>query len=470
MSFKPSASIIVATYNRSRVLYYCILSVLKSNFSDFEIIVVGDNCTDDTEATVLGFADNRIRFVNLPVNSGGQSTPNNVGVDLARGDYILFLNHDDLYFHDHVAKSMAFMERERAEVGWSPVLRLEKSGLEAGPPDPEHDTILIDGASADGRFDPRNFIIASSWVVRRNICRSVGPWRTAETTRLSPSQEWLFRAYRQGRRLVFHRYVSVLCIHAGVRRHSYVIWRSPDHERAWSWVAAGSHARCALLECAALEQAGRMQVQQDELRRLGTQGLLPSLRRKIVNGLRRIGMHPVAVERFFAGQPKGDWISQIRRFTGEAPEAIQGETIFLGSSTAEPFLGRGWHPPEKTGRWTSSTWAEILFSITANDVEESVFELSGHPLIVPKKVIFELNGLPVLTKIFDQLDTTVRMPVRGRGVFWLTITVETLASPSTLTTSSSDTRSLGFWMSWFRLVRSGQLSGNSGEEEFVHGT
>ena len=89
------ASIILPTYNWSAVLPFSIASALDQSFGDFELIVVGDGCTDDTEAVVRSFADARIRFVNLERNSGAQSAPNNAGVELARGRWIFFLNHDD---------------------------------------------------------------------------------------------------------------------------------------------------------------------------------------------------------------------------------------------------------------------------------------------------------------------------------------------------------------------------------------
>src|SRR4029079_4037879 len=101
------------------VLRYAIRSVLQSSFTDWELIVVGDGCTDDTEDTVRAFADPRIQFVTLPMNSGGQAAPNNAGLELARGRYIYFLNHDDQFFPDHLGQSVAFMETTQAEVSWS---------------------------------------------------------------------------------------------------------------------------------------------------------------------------------------------------------------------------------------------------------------------------------------------------------------------------------------------------------------
>ena len=158
------------------------------------------------------------RFVNLPTNSGAQSGADNAGVALARGRYILSLNHDDLYFADHIGASIAFLERTEADIAWSPALVLETSGASraAGCGARRHRHPRRRGGR---QFDPQTFIIASSWIVRADICRAVGLWRAPETTRLSPSQEWLFRAHRQGRRLAYHRHISVLWIYGGTRKH-----------------------------------------------------------------------------------------------------------------------------------------------------------------------------------------------------------------------------------------------------------
>jgi len=451
MSSEPAASIIIATYNRPYVLRYSIASVLQSDFSDWELIVVGDGCTDETAEIVRTFTDPRIRFINLPDNSGGQSAPNNAGLALARGRYIFFLNQDDLYFPDHLRRSVEFMERERAEIAWSPVLLLHRSGSETGPADPNRDVVWLDGGVPAGSFDPEAFIIASSWVVERKACFAVGKWRSEQTTRLSPSQEWLFRAYRQGRRLAYHRHASVLCIHAGTRRLSYAARRSPEHERAWTWIAQGNEARAALLQCAAIEQAGALLSHKKLLKRFLAQGRRAKLRALAVAALRHLGFHPVAAERFLEGQRKGDWIAGIRRFTGEAPDLPRDETLYLGSGLADPFIGAGWHGAEGSGRWSAGRHADILFNLAAGGPEDWVLELSGRPLQSPQTVEFSVNNRPILRQIFDESETAVRLPMRGSGTFWLTIRVETAATPQAMT-GSSDTRTLGFWLSWLRIV------------------
>ena len=78
---RPKISVVIATYNRSRALGHAIESVLRQTFTDWELIVVGDACTDDTAEVVARYAgaDPRVRFVNLERHWGEQSAPNNVG-------------------------------------------------------------------------------------------------------------------------------------------------------------------------------------------------------------------------------------------------------------------------------------------------------------------------------------------------------------------------------------------------------
>jgi glycosyltransferase involved in cell wall biosynthesis len=98
MNQAPAVSVVTATYNRSNVLRYAVESVLAQSFRDWEIIVIGDACTDDTAAVVASYEDSRIRFTNLERNFGEQSGPNNAGFAISRGRYIAYLNHDDLWF------------------------------------------------------------------------------------------------------------------------------------------------------------------------------------------------------------------------------------------------------------------------------------------------------------------------------------------------------------------------------------
>ena len=107
MASDPTVSVIISAYNRPQVVRYAIMSVLNSDFDDFELIIIGDGCNRETEESVRSFTDPRISFYNLPANTGSQSEPHNEGVRRARGKYILFLNQDDMYFPDHISRSVS---------------------------------------------------------------------------------------------------------------------------------------------------------------------------------------------------------------------------------------------------------------------------------------------------------------------------------------------------------------------------
>src|SRR5688572_29309589 len=96
----PRITVIIATYNWSTVLPYSIGSVLGQSLTDFELLVIGDGCTDDSEQVVSGIGDPRVQWINIP-RHGHQSGPNNEGIRRARSGYIAYLGHDDLWLPHH---------------------------------------------------------------------------------------------------------------------------------------------------------------------------------------------------------------------------------------------------------------------------------------------------------------------------------------------------------------------------------
>jgi glycosyltransferase involved in cell wall biosynthesis len=78
-------TVITATYNRAATLRLALESLLGQEFRDFEAIIIGDGCTDNSEEVVRSFHDRRLRWSHLERNSGSQAAPNNHGLRLARG-------------------------------------------------------------------------------------------------------------------------------------------------------------------------------------------------------------------------------------------------------------------------------------------------------------------------------------------------------------------------------------------------
>ena len=102
MNGRPEVTVILPTYNWAEVLPYAIGSVLQQTLRDFELLVVGDGCTDNSEAAVRAVGDHRVRWINLPANTGHQAGPNNEGLRLSRGRIVAYIGHDDLWLPRHL--------------------------------------------------------------------------------------------------------------------------------------------------------------------------------------------------------------------------------------------------------------------------------------------------------------------------------------------------------------------------------
>ncbi len=88
-------SIIIPVYNSQKYLHECIDSVLAQTLTDFEIILVDDGSTDNSPAICDQYAQKDPRVVVIHKENGGQADARNKGLDIARGDYIGFVDSDD---------------------------------------------------------------------------------------------------------------------------------------------------------------------------------------------------------------------------------------------------------------------------------------------------------------------------------------------------------------------------------------
>lgn len=224
---EPLVSIITATYNRSNVLRYAIESVLDSTYANWEMIIVGDACTDDTETVVAGFGDPRLRFVNLETNVGEQSGPNNAGFALARGAYIAYLNHDDLFFPEHIEHMVAWLRKNEADLVYSGTILVRPP--EATAKWRAGESYRFVPAQTASAYTPRVYAPASSWLLKREVIEAVGPWKSAYACYNESSQEFLFRAWKAGKKLVFKPEASVLAIQSGGRKGCYANREEGEH-------------------------------------------------------------------------------------------------------------------------------------------------------------------------------------------------------------------------------------------------
>jgi len=107
-------SVIIPTFNRADIIRETLDSVLAQTYSNFEAIVIDDGSADRTRAVVSAYRDPRIKYSYK--ENGGLSSARNAGLDLARGEFIAFLDSDDVW-HSWKLAAQVEMFRRHPEVG-----------------------------------------------------------------------------------------------------------------------------------------------------------------------------------------------------------------------------------------------------------------------------------------------------------------------------------------------------------------
>jgi glycosyltransferase involved in cell wall biosynthesis len=108
----PFFSIILPTYNRASLLPGSIGSVIKQSYQGWELVVVDDGSTDNTQDVVKSFNDPRIKYVYQ--NNSERSAARNKGIDYASGTWICFLDSDDEYLPEHLEVLNIFLMNNSA--------------------------------------------------------------------------------------------------------------------------------------------------------------------------------------------------------------------------------------------------------------------------------------------------------------------------------------------------------------------
>lgn len=93
-------SVVIPTYNRCERLVRAVQSVLQQSYQQFEIIIVDDGGNDNSQAAISEFNDPRINY--FWKENEERSIARNFGIDKCKGEYICFLDSDDIWFHNHL--------------------------------------------------------------------------------------------------------------------------------------------------------------------------------------------------------------------------------------------------------------------------------------------------------------------------------------------------------------------------------
>ena len=218
----PRVTIITATYNWATVLPYSVASALDQTFTDFEYLVVGDGCTDESAAVVAAVAegDRRVRWFNLAANTGHQWGPNGEGLRQAQGDLIAYLGHDDLWVPTHLEALVAAADAE-------PDVGLVHSTLLMVYPDrdpylhPEPGWVYV----------PPDWIPPTAVLHRRAVAVEAGGWQPPSADGASDPEADLWARIATRSNLRWVPRVTSVKMPASVR--SAVYRERPGHEQAY---------------------------------------------------------------------------------------------------------------------------------------------------------------------------------------------------------------------------------------------
>ena len=103
-------SIIVPVYNREKTIVRCIDSIKRQHYTNFECIIVDDGSLDSSLDMIRGSIDKDERFIVIRKDNGGVGSARNCGLDLATGDWVVFVDSDDEILPNHLSSYIDSLE------------------------------------------------------------------------------------------------------------------------------------------------------------------------------------------------------------------------------------------------------------------------------------------------------------------------------------------------------------------------
>ena len=189
-------SIVIPTYNQSEFLRQAIDCIINQTYGSWEAIVVNNFSTDETISVVEGFNDRRVSLINFS-NDGVIARSRNLAISRARGEFVAFLDSDDLWEPTKLERSV-----ERLKSGADLVCHAERWFGGDGP-----DRIVQYGPASRATYDSLllngNCISTSATVVRHAVLADLGGFRDHHAFITTEDYDLWLRIARAGFKLEF---------------------------------------------------------------------------------------------------------------------------------------------------------------------------------------------------------------------------------------------------------------------------
>lgn len=203
----PLISIIIPSYNRENLISEALDSVMEQTYTNWECIIIDDRSTDGTNAILKEYANRDSRFITIskPLElRQGASTSKNLGLQIAKGEYIQFLDSDDILAENKLEKQIDALKNENGkaisvcminhfkERNDALVLDLDRKDYRNFANSQEYFDVI---SKVGGYYTPESFLIS------KNLIDFSGHWN--ENLTLNDDGEFFFRIISNCNKIIF---------------------------------------------------------------------------------------------------------------------------------------------------------------------------------------------------------------------------------------------------------------------------
>lgn len=121
----PFFSIIIPVYNKTNFIENTLKSVFQQSFTDYEILLINDGSTDDSESKILTFNDSRIHYYSK--KNEGVSETRNLGIEKAKSEFIVFLDADDYWYPNFLEEMFLLIKMFPEQSVFSAAIEIENT-------------------------------------------------------------------------------------------------------------------------------------------------------------------------------------------------------------------------------------------------------------------------------------------------------------------------------------------------------
>ena len=427
----PTFTVIIPTYNWSAALACAIQSVLGQTLQDFEILVVGDGCTDDSADVVARFNDPRIRWHNLDRNYGSQWMANNWAIENACGTWVAYLGHDDIWYPTHLEAIQRAANAAQTDLVTSVMILY-------GPPGSGVSGVA--GVFATGTYTPRDFVPPSAFAHKKTLYGDAIKWQNPDNLELPIDAVFFNSLITSGKLWASTQEVTCFKFNAAWRRDSYKIKSVAEQESFLARIHSG-----------------------DDFRQ---QELLGVLQSALADKMCRVGMTSPQ------GLTKGWIVERNQKFKGTKARydaanlsALTRRTRFYLHGQDMPFE---WHRLEHRGlfrrtyRWTGPSRRSTIDLPVRFDRDLAARIRVRRPVkpALLDTLTVSVHGQPCPHRIVHrgEKDLDIAVEIRhdataatGRD-FGITLEVAETVRPCDIDPTSGDTRAVGLPVYWVELA------------------